>query len=46
MLQVNAQRITRQDGKIYLACEGPNLTTVYDFWTLVWQVNKWFNKYG
>lgn len=40
MLQVNAQRITRQDGKIYLACEGPNLTTVYDFWTLVWQVNK------
>ncbi|EFO13829.1 hypothetical protein LOAG_14699 [Loa loa] len=38
-LKVNAQRITRQDGRIYLACNGPNLITVYDFWTLVWQEN-------
>uniref|UniRef100_A0A8R1XT59 Tyrosine specific protein phosphatases domain-containing protein n=1 Tax=Onchocerca volvulus TaxID=6282 RepID=A0A8R1XT59_ONCVO len=38
-LKVNAQRIIRQDGKIYLACEGPNRITVYDFWTLVWQEN-------
>ncbi|CAG9530349.1 unnamed protein product [Cercopithifilaria johnstoni] len=38
-LKVNAQRIIRDDGRIYLACEGPNLITVYDFWTLVWQEN-------
>uniref|UniRef100_A0A0R3RTI7 Tyrosine-protein phosphatase domain-containing protein n=1 Tax=Elaeophora elaphi TaxID=1147741 RepID=A0A0R3RTI7_9BILA len=38
-LKVNAQRIIREDGRIYLACEGPNLVTVYDFWTLVWQEN-------
>ncbi|KAL3998827.1 Protein-tyrosine phosphatase family protein [Acanthocheilonema viteae] len=38
-LKVNAQRVIRQDGKIYIACKGPNLVTVYDFWTLVWQEN-------
>ncbi|VDK78695.1 unnamed protein product [Litomosoides sigmodontis] len=38
-LKVNAQRITREDGKIYFACEGPNLATICDFWTLVWQEN-------
>ncbi|VDN31549.1 unnamed protein product [Gongylonema pulchrum] len=36
---VNAQRIERQDGRTYLACEGPNFLTVYDFWALVWQEN-------
>ncbi|KAK6107102.1 Protein-tyrosine phosphatase family protein [Brugia pahangi] len=38
-LKVNAQRVIREDGKIYIACEGPNYGTVYDFWTLVWQEN-------
>ncbi|KAM3720974.1 Receptor-type tyrosine-protein phosphatase gamma [Dirofilaria immitis] len=38
-LKINAQRIVREDGKVYFACEGPNLITVYDFWTLVWQEN-------
>uniref|UniRef100_A0A915PLZ7 U4/U6.U5 small nuclear ribonucleoprotein 27 kDa protein n=1 Tax=Setaria digitata TaxID=48799 RepID=A0A915PLZ7_9BILA len=38
-LKINAQRIERDDGKRYVACEGPNSLTVYDFWTLVWQEN-------
>ncbi|CAJ0918006.1 unnamed protein product, partial [Mesorhabditis belari] len=37
-LKVNAQKIPCPNGGSgFIACEGPTLTSVYDFWTLVYQ---------
>ncbi|PAV61751.1 hypothetical protein WR25_11162 [Diploscapter pachys] len=35
--QINAQKIGPLFGREYIASEGPTTSSVYDFWTLVWQ---------